>query len=245
VPATDTEADIDGARTLTFGVRRARDCFHHAWWLDPIYLGRYPEGGLERYGPDAPTVQPGDMELIHQPMDFCAVNYYSARTARAGSDGQPEAAPRLPGYPMTAQQDWAIVPEGIYYLTKFMHERYSLPIVITENGHQNNDFVMLDGKVHDQERIDYTRRHLLQLERAIRDGVDVHGYFHWTIMDNFEWAHGYKVRVGLVHVDYETQERTPKDSAHWYTQVMATNGQCLDEDLYFPPADTCGGDRTW
>ena len=100
------------------------------------------------------------------------------------------------------------------------------------------DFVMLDGKVHDPERIDYTRRHLLQLERALQDGVDVRGYFHWTIMDNFEWAYGYKVRVGLVHVDYETQERTPKDSAHWYRDVIGTSGEALHECRYSGPFES-------
>ena len=92
---------------------------------------------------------------------------------------------------------------------------------------------MLDGRVHDQERIDYTRRHLLELRRAIRDGVDVRGYFHWTIMDTFEWSLGYKIRIGLIHADYWTLVRTPKDSAAWYREVIETNGGSLDEDRYF------------
>ncbi len=225
-PATDGDADVEAARRLTFSVAD-RTCFHHAWWLDPIYLGRYPEDGLAFYRADAPQVAPGDMETIRQPLDFCAINYYSGHAAEAGPDGAPRVLPRPPGYPMTTQSDWAITPSGIYWTARFFHERYGLPIVVTENGHQNNDYVMLDGKVHDPQRIDYTRRHLLELERAMGDGVPVEGYFHWTIMDNFEWAFGYKVRVGLVYTDYTTLERVPKDSAYWYKKVIETNGASL------------------
>ena len=100
-------------------------------------------------------------------------------------------------------------------------------MIITENGLSNLDWVSLDGKVHDPQRIDFLRRYLLELGRACADGVDVRGYFHWSIMDNFEWANGYKERFGLVYVDYETQQRTPKDSAYWYKNVIVSNGQSL------------------
>ncbi len=231
-PAADTPEDIETARDLTFNIYDKETIFHHSWWLDPVYLGSYPESGLKVYGKDAPDIKSGDMELINQPIDVCCVNYYSARKVRAGKDGKAEKLERDPGYPMTTQAEWAIVPEGLYYTTKFFYQRYKLPIVITENGHQNNDYVMLDGKVHDQERIDYTRRHLLQLEKSINDGTEILGYLHWTIIDNFEWAHGYKVRVGLVHCDYTTQKRTPKDSVYWYKKVIETNGAHLHEDDY-------------
>ena len=228
-PITDESADVEAARALMFKVN-ARNCFQLAWWLDPVYLGRYPEDGLRCFGRDVPAIGPDDLRVIHQPLDFCSINYYSARLARAGADGTPEVVPHAPGYPQTTQDDWAIVPRGLRYACKFLYERYGRPIVITENGHQNNDSVMLDGKVHDPQRIDYTRRHLLEVERALAEGVPIQGYLHWTFMDNFEWAFGYKVRVGLVHTDYQTLKRTPKDSAHWYKRVIETNGAALHED---------------
>ena len=110
-----------------------------------------------------------------------------------------------------------------------MYERYKIPLLITENGHQNLDSVSLDGKVHDPQRIDYLHRHLLQLERAVNEGVPVHGYFAWTLLDNFEWSFGYKVRVGMIFTDYETLKRIPKDSFYFYQKVMQTNGRSLHD----------------
>ena len=108
-----------------------------------------------------------------------------------------------------------------------MAERYKLPIVITENGMSNSDWVALDGRVHDGPRIDYLQRHLRALHKAINEGTDVRGYFHWSFIDNFEWAEGYKHRFGLIHCDFETQKRTLKDSAYWYREVIQTNGGSL------------------
>ena len=113
----------------------------------------------------------------------------------------------------------------------WLHERYKLPIYITENGMSCLDWVGLDGGVHDPQRIDFTRRYLRELRRAMDDGVDVQGYFHWSLMDNFEWADGYRQRFGLVHVDYQTQKRTIKDSGYWYARNIASNGKDLDELL--------------
>jgi beta-glucosidase len=226
VPASDSAADIEAARVAMF--EEAKDGTRcQAWWLDPIYLGHYPERIVAAFGSDMPEIGPNDMDTICQPLDFCAMNYYSSRVVRADADGRAEVLPRKPGYPMTTQADWAIVPEAMHYSPKFLYERYGLPIVITENGHQNHDFVMVDGRVHDPQRVDYITRHLRELALAIADGVPVEGYFHWTIMDNFEWAFGYKIRVGLVYTDFETLERTPKDSAYWYQKIIETNGACL------------------
>jgi beta-glucosidase len=110
---------------------------------------------------------------------------------------------------------------------RFLWERYRVPVIITENGLSMPDWVSLDGKVHDPGRIDYTWRYLLELEKAISDGADVAGYFHWSLMDNFEWAEGYKERFGLIHVDFQTQKRTIKDSGYWYREVMESNGVSL------------------
>ncbi len=234
-PVTDDPADVEAARALTFRAH-VDDLFYYTWWLDPVYLGHYPEDALDLYGDDAPEVRDGDMELISQPLDVCAMNYYSTNLARAGADGRPERVSHKPGYSMTTQHHWAIVPRGIRYGARFLYERYGLPIVVTENGHQNADYVMSDGKVHDPQRVDYIRRHLLELERAIdADGIPVNGYFHWTIMDNFEWALGYTVRVGLVYTDFETLERTPKDSAYYYRRVIDTHGEFLHKDVDLDP----------
>ena len=119
------------------------------------------------------------------------------------------------------------VDEVLYYASKFWFERYGLPVLITENGFANNDFVMLDGKVHDPQRIDFLHRYLRQVARALEEGIPVLGYSCWSLFDNFEWAAGYDVRFGLIYVDYATQQRTLKDSALWYRDVIATNGSNL------------------
>lgn len=122
---------------------------------------------------------------------------------------------------------WDVTPQSLYWGSRFYYERYKLPIYITENGLANQDWVSLDGKVHDPQRIDFLHRYLLELNRAIGDGVDARGYFQWSIFDNFEWAKGYDKRFGLVYVDFETLERTIKDSARWYSNIIRTNGKAL------------------
>jgi beta-glucosidase len=224
-PATDNPRDVAAARKAHFSVSR-RDQWNNTWWMDPVYLGRYPEDGLALWGKDGPPVKPGDMETIHQPLDFFAFNVYFGTPTRAGKDGKPEAVPFAPGHPLTAFR-WYVSPEVLYWAPKFFYERYKLPIVISENGFSGTDWVALDGQCHDPQRIDFTTRYLLALEKAVREGVPVQGYFHWTLLDNFEWANGTKERFGLIHTDYATQKRTLKDSAHWYRRVIRTNGRSL------------------
>jgi beta-glucosidase len=120
-----------------------------------------------------------------------------------------------------------IAPAAPYWAARFQTERYKLPLVFSENGYCNTDFVHLDGKVHDPQRIDFVRRYLREIQRAIDEGIPVAGYFYWSILDNFEWAEGYKDRFGLVHVDYQTQKRTPKDSFYWYRDTIADRGASL------------------
>jgi beta-glucosidase len=225
VPTEETPANMDAARRSTLSCTK-RDSWSNTWYADPVCLGHYPEDGLEFFGEDAPRPEPGDMELIRQPMDFFGLNTYTAARVRAGADGEPVTVPHAPGFAQNTLK-WAIVPEALYWGPRFIWERYRLPIVITENGMCNLDWVDADGRVRDPQRIDYTRRHLQNLARAIAEGVDVRGYFHWSIMDNFEWAEGYKERFGLIHVDYATQKRTLKESAHWYRDVIASGGQSL------------------
>lgn len=223
LPAEETQADIDAARRAMFSVSGGDatsmgmppNLWSNTWWGDPVVFGAYPEDGILAAGDAMPEILPGDMETIRQPIDFYGANIYSGTRYRAGADGKPERMPHPSATPLSAFK-WPIIPESLRWGPRFLHERYQLPVIVTENGVSLSDWVALDGHVHDPQRIDFLRRYLGELRRAIADGADVRGYFHWSVMDNFEWAEGYKQRFGLVHVDYETQARTPKDSAYWY-----------------------------
>ncbi len=226
MPASEDPQDIEAARAAMFSVTEPKDYWVNSWWMDPVILGRYPEDGLKAFADDLPDIKADDLEAMCQPLDFLGVNIYQGQKVRAGEGGKAEPVGLPPGYDITAFR-WPVTPEALRWGPRFFFERYGLPIVITENGMSNIDWVSLDGRVHDPQRIDFTRRHLLELEKAAEDGADVRGYFHWSIMDNFEWAEGYKQRFGLIYVNYETQKRTPKDSAHWYKEVIASNGANL------------------
>jgi beta-glucosidase len=225
-PASERSEDVEAARRLTLSVAKA-DFWNNTWFADPVVLGVYPEDGIRVYGAPMDFVKSGDLEIIRQPIDFYGVNIYDGERVRAGRDGAAEIVSFGPGWPQTAVR-WFITPEALYWGPKFLYERYGVPIVVTENGMSGIDWVGLDGGVHDPQRIDYTRRYLFALRRAIADGTEVRGYFHWSIMDNCEWQQGYKERFGLIHVDFETLKRTPKDSARWYAAVIASNGSSLD-----------------
>ena len=237
-PATESDADINAARAFNFSIAGyghvvnqllhlpVQNPLNNAWWLDAVFLGRYPEEGLAVYGENAPEVMPGDMELISQPVDFCGVNIYFGFKIAADNNGAPTVIPSSPAAPLTAY-DWPVTPEALYWGPKFFYERYKKPIYITENGLSLRDWVALDGKVHDPQRIDFATRYLRALGRASAEGIPVKGYFHWSLMDNFEWGDGYKQRFGLIYVDYDTQKRTLKDSAYWYSAVIKSNGANL------------------
>lgn len=224
-PATDSTEDKIAAEQGMAAVY-ANGIWNNTWWGDPAVLGTYPEEGMRVYGKAVPRFTSSEMETIRQPLDFYGANIYSGPPVKAGPAGREIASPTAPGYPHTHIL-WKVTPSALYWGPKFLHERYKLPIVITENGLSLPDWVSLDGRVHDAGRIDFLHRYLRELRRATDDGVDVRGYFQWSILDNFEWAEGYKHRFGLIHVDYETQKRTPKDSAYWYRDVIAANGSNL------------------
>lgn len=226
VPATDSATDLDAARAAMLAVD-AETAWTNTWWMDPVFLGRYPEDGLQFFGAQVPRIAAGDLELISQPVDFCGVNIYQGQHVRAGAAG-PEVVPPPVGFPITAFE-WLVTPEAMYWGTRLLWERYKKPIVITENGISSRDWRSLDGKVHDPLRIDFMERHLIELRRALADGVSIEAYFHWSFIDNFEWAHGYKHRFGLIFCDYPSQERVLKDSAHWYRELIASNGASLSE----------------
>lgn len=211
-PLSNSEEDIEKAQKASFdefgGIRS------NSWWADPIVLGIVPE-------PLKKAISQEDIKTICQPLDFYAYNVYHSEN-HAEKPGEVNPLVR-PGMPRTAL-NWPITPEVMYWASKFHYERYHLPILVSENGMANVDFVMLDGKVHDPQRIDYIHRHLKCLKQAIADGVPVLGYLYWSVMDNFEWAVGYDARFGLIYVDYQTQERFWKDSAYDYREIIRTNG---------------------
>jgi len=228
IPASEQPADLDAARQHTFATpteSSAASLFTNAWWNDPVYLGKYPADGLKHWAEHRPPIQDGDMATIAQPVDFAGLNIYGGQRVRAGKAG-PDLIPDEPGHPKTAYY-WAVTPPALRWGPHWFAERYSKPVYIFENGMANTDWVSLDGKVHDPQRIDYVKRYLLQLEQAGQDGVDIRGYFLWSVMDNYEWAEGYKQRFGIIHVDYATGDRTPKDSYGWYKKVIETNGAHL------------------
>jgi beta-glucosidase len=224
-PETDSPGDIDAARKATFTIK-TKDTWNNTWWLDPIYMGKYPEDGLKLFGSDVPQYTDKDMKTICQPLDFSGQNIYRGEVVRAGKDGNPEIVKEYDGLPLQAYH-WYVMPKSLYWGPKFFYERYKLPIYITENGMANVDWVAVDGKVHDPQRIDFLTRYLRELKKASEDGVKVGGYFQWTLMDNFEWAAGFRERFGIVYTDFLTQKRTLKDSAYWYKDTIAANGANL------------------
>lgn len=227
-PATEKEEDIEAARQHLFGINEDSNnwTWNVAWWSDPILKGQYPEEGMERYREYLPNIKESDLKLISEPIDFYGQNIYNGKCIRMGNDGKPEEEKRYEGFPKTAM-GWPITPECLYWGPKFLYERYQKPIYITENGLSCHDVISLDGKVHDPNRIDFLARYLGQVKKAKEDGVDIRGYFQWSLMDNFEWACGYNERFGLIYVDYNTQKRILKDSAYWYQTTIKTNGENL------------------
>ncbi len=226
-PETDRPEDIEAARQVFFGLNPDdRDwTWNVSWWSDPVIFGKYPEEGLKRYEAYLPKITDEDMELISQPIDVYGQNIYNGKCIRMGEDGKPQEVKRWDGFSKTAFQ-WPVTPESLYWGPKFLYERYQKPFYITENGMSCHDVVSLDGKVHDPNRIDFLARYLHELKRAAEE-IDIRGYFHWSLMDNFEWARGYAERFGLVYVDYQSQQRILKDSAYWYRDMIQNNGDGL------------------
>jgi len=205
VPATDRATDLALAeREYALFVR---------WFMDPIFLKRYPTAsGVHLY----PQIRENDFDAIAQPLDFLGINYYTR--IWVSSEEPPRSAPRLDG---VTDMGWEVYPQGLADQLASIHRDYKLPpIYITENGMANAD-TLVDGQVHDAQRIAYLKGHLEALSRAIEAGVDVRGFFYWSLLDNYEWDSGYAKRFGLIHVDYATQQRTLKDSAHWYREFVA------------------------
>jgi len=215
-PASPGQADVEAAIRYDGMVNRL--------FLDPIFKGAYPKDILKMTEGIFPEIQPGDMQTISEPLDFLGVNYYSRAVMKQNSDefliGAEQVYPEGNEY----SQMWEIYPEGFYdVLTRVHAEYHPKEILVTENGVCVPDGVDFDGRIRDERRIRYLGSHIREMHRAIEDGVPVRGYFHWTLMDNFEWAFGYRMRFGLVYVDFETQKRTIKDSGRWFARLAESN----------------------
>ena len=216
-PVSDSEEDRAAARIA--------DGYANRWFLDPVFRGSYPEDLLERFGrrfgpPE--SVEPGDLALTAQPIDFLGVNYYFPLRVQADPSRVPLGIAHAdPVGPLTTM-GWEQDPSGLHeILTRVRRDYGDIPIYITENGAAFDDGNVVEGFVDDPARVRYLEGHLAALVRAIAEGVDVRRYFAWSFLDNFEWEHGYQQRFGIVHVDYATQRRVPKRSGLWYRDHIA------------------------
>lgn len=210
-PASSDPADVAAA--------------NHVWnsgetaFLHPIFTGHYHPEMIDAMQGDLPEIKPGDMALISQKLDFLGINSYS-RSVISAQEGR--LSP-IPGSEYT-EMDWEVCAPAFRRVLVKMNNDYHLPpIYITENGAAFKDVVSPDGKIHDERRLDYLRQYFTQVRLAMQDGVDVRGYFVWSLLDNFEWGHGFTKRFGLIRVDYDTLKRTIKDSGEWYSRVIAAN----------------------
>jgi beta-glucosidase len=234
VPASDDELDVAAARRADGNLNRL--------YLDPLFKGKYPDDLAELVpsrGAGREAVQPGDLASISKPIDFLGVNYYStsvvadpARLQEAREAGyfvyptrdrSDRADVGRPELERTAA-DWEVEASGLSEMLVRVRDEYTaIPLYVTENGAAEHDYVGPDGVVHDPPRIRYLEQHIQAAKDAIDQGVDLRGYFVWSLMDNFEWAVGYSMRFGLIWVDYPTGERVPKDSFRWYQRLVSEN----------------------
>ena len=209
-PASDSAEDLAAANKFWDE--------NETLFLDPLFKGYYPPAVYDMVGKDMPKIQDGDMALIAQKMDYVGVNYYSRNVLTA--KGKVE---KVEGSEYT-EMGWEVCAPALRRMLVKINSEYNLPpIIITENGVAFKDEVSADGKIHDPRRIEYLKNHFIQTRLAMLDGVDVRGYMVWSLMDNFEWGHGFSKRFGLAYTDYSTQKRTLKDSGEWYAQVIKTN----------------------
>lgn len=222
-PASPSSADYHAARR--------HDGFYNRWFLDPLYGRHYPADMVHEYSSKgylpADLIQPGDLDAIAAPMDFLGVNYYNRSVHRAEipeEQNLPQTNFLAPRSEWT-DMDWEVHPLSLYNLLCRLHFEYQIPrLIVTENGAAYGDAPDASGRVRDTRRIQFLSDHLIQAHHALQAGVPLAGYFTWSFFDNFEWAKGYTMRFGLIWVDYQTQRRIFKDSAHWYRQVIAENG---------------------
>jgi beta-glucosidase len=219
IPNSDNEADKAACK-------RAFD-ENVSLFMDPLFLGHYPKSLFDWIGNHAPSIEPGDLKIINQPIDFLGINYYSTQAVSHSVEGgllkaalSPVSAP---GWGLT-DMGWGINPSGLTEVLLNIKENYhNPPLYITENGCALKDTPDAKGFVHDWGRVTFLRVHLRALHDAIQAGTNLKGYYVWSLMDNFEWAEGYRPRFGIVHVDYSTKRRNPKQSARWFSGVIFNN----------------------
>jgi beta-glucosidase len=219
---SDTDADREAARRF--------DGLFNRWYLDPVFRGEYPADAIDdrvRRGHlkngRMPFVKAGDLEIISTPTDYLGVNYYSRTAVKAGENGDPVGAPLVPPEELT-EMGWEVYPDGLADLLIRVAREYGPPeVYITENGIALPEPSDGGDRTDDPGRISFLRDHLLSAHRSIDAGVPLRGYFHWSLMDNFEWGNGYTKRFGLFRVDFETCDRTPRTSARWYREAIAAN----------------------
>lgn len=213
-PATKSEKDVKAAA-------RANE-FWAGWYFEPVVLGHYPRQASKWFDSKGilPKITDEDMKLIAEPIDFIGINHYFINYVAADETNDREGT--RPVYPEVHQTDmsWPVTEDGFYELLKYLQSVLKVPLYITENGISLNDIVSVDGTVEDYDRIDYMKRYLSKLSQAISEGLDCRGYYYWSLMDNMEWAAGYKPRFGLIYVDYRTQRRIIKRSGEWYRTVI-------------------------
>ena len=223
-PVTDSKEDFDAAFERTFNYYTHSPLWSTSGYADPIFFRKYPAGWYEFPEDVRPEITHEDMKLISVPIDFFALNIYEGRFVRRGQDGSIEELPFSVGAQKT-QMGWEVTPEVLYWAPILLQKKYGKKVYISENGISCPDFVFTDGRVHDAYRKEYIKTYLEALRRAANSKeANVAGYFHWSLMDNFEWQNGYSQRFGLVHVDFETYKRTPKDSYDYYRQIVRSNG---------------------
>jgi beta-glucosidase len=230
-PASDTPEDLAATRRA--------EAYMNRQYLDPVFFGTYPEEMREIFGEAWPDWPQADMDLIREPLDFIGVNYYTRNVTRHDESNWPlRAAPvRQPMHTYT-ETGWEVFPQGLTDTLLWVKQRYGNPkMFITENGAAFFDPPRAEAdssgarRVRDPLRTSYLRQHLCAVHDAIEAGCDIGGYFAWSLLDNLEWSLGYSKRFGVVHVDFETQQRTPKDSARYYSRVVASHGAALESEL--------------
>jgi beta-glucosidase len=227
-PSRDTEADREAARRVDGQANRL--------YLDPLFRGEYPEDIISYYGErgaDFSFVRDEDLQKVSVSIDFLGINYYFKHTVRGAPVEEGKsipfadlgARPVIPHAGEKTAMGWPVEPEGLTEMLVRIKDEYAdVPIYVTENGRAVHDYIDPEGGVDDEERISYLDSHFRAAHEAMEQGVDLRGYMVWSFLDNFEWAEGYSKRFGIVFVEYGTQQRVPKSSAHWYSEVIKRNG---------------------
>jgi beta-glucosidase len=221
--ASDTPQDLAATRRA--------DAYMNRQYLDPAFFGRYPEEMAEIFGDAWPQWPQADFDLIKQPIDFLGLNYYTRSVNRHNELAWPvRATPVKQKHATITETGWEVYPQGLTETLLWLKNRYGeLPLYVTENGSAFYDPPEAEGgQLNDPLRVSYLQKHLQAIHHAIKQGVNLRGYFAWSLLDNLEWSHGFSKRFGLVHVNLQTQQRTPKASARYYARVIASNGAILD-----------------